>query len=189
LAYAKRKVPTMESNKVSKEQFTVDGNMLVMSEVTDTTLLEYKDKIKTLYPDMELRIYTDKDKQTKTKMVFKNQGMEIPKEILEASKKTIASISTESNKKSVYSLALDSFKVLARATFLESVKDSLGIPKGVGGITPEGRGKKKYLEYGGTYQEDGTPNNDAVLPKHLFGMEVRNVSLESIINYERTSKK
>jgi hypothetical protein len=169
----------MESNK--KEQFTVNGNMLVMNEVTDTTLLEYKDKLQSLYPNMEIRPYTDKDKNPKVKLVFKAQSVEIPEEIVKASHQTIESIG-----KSVYSLALDSFKVLARATFLESVKDSLGIPKGVGGITPEGRAKKKYVEMGGTFNDDGTPNNDATMV--IMGQTIKGVTLDALISYEKGNK-
>jgi hypothetical protein len=165
----------------SKEQFTVNGNILTMNEVTDTTLLEYKDKLLELYPNMEIRPYTDKDKNPKVKLVFKGQSVEIPEEIVKASKKTIESIG-----KSVYTLALDSFKVLARATFLESVKDSLGIPKGVGGITPEGRAKKKYVEMGGTFKDDGTPNNDATMV--IMGQTIKGVTLDALVSYEKGNK-
>lgn len=173
----------------NKEQFTVNGNVLTMNKVTDTTLLKHVDKIIELVPGTTVEEYKDKDGNKKTKLVFPASTVDIPEELVKASKKRIDSISSFDeekkewkNERSVYSLAMDSFKVLARANFLDDVKEALGLPKGVSGVSPEARGKRKYVQQGGTFNDAGEPNNDA----SMFGMT--NISLQSFIDYEKGIK-
>jgi hypothetical protein len=170
------------ANENPKISVSPNGDSITFNRLTDTTLVEHQEKILSLFPNAKAEVRSKKDGSKENMLVFSHVTVEIPGEIQNASKKSIASLSSDENKVSVYTIALEQYKVMARASYLSSVKEALGLPKGVGGITPSGRATKKYIGDGGTFDENGNPKNDAVF--NIMGSVIKNVPLSFYMEKE-----